>query len=146
MPKIDSTTGCRVMTEAEFWNAEAGAEGKGRTGGDVYEDFIDDWAKEEEKERDRLRDPEQAFSMLKDMVDAWIDSDPDVILNIPTKVIRVLDVKFRATISSNKTLRLIAEAEDGHMYIYNVWFQYWAGSMMDPPEEDGEIDCIPLFS
>jgi len=147
MPKIDLTTGCQVMTTAEFWNSQADIEGEGRTGGECFEDFLDDWAKEGEKERDRLRDTEQAFSFLKEMIDNWIDSDPDFESEVPmpTEVARVLDVKFKATMGGNKTkLRLIAKAEDGEMYIYDVWFQYWAGSMMDPPEEDGEIDWIPL--
>jgi len=146
MPKTHSVTGCQVMTNAEFWVSEAENEGKGRSGADLAEDFWDDWGKEEERERDRLENPESAFEYLKEVVDSWIEYDPDFVeydnFPVPTKVIKVLDVQFGASISGNKTtLRVLAKTERG-AYVYDLWFQYWSGSMMDPPEEDGDISWI----
>jgi len=149
MPKTDPVTGCQVMTQAEFWVGEADREGKGRCAGELIEDFWDEWQAEEEKEVDRLKDPEHAFDILKSTINDWIEYDPDFVeeaaIPIPTEVVRVLNAEFGATISSNKTVvKVIAKAEDGELYVYDVWFAYWSGTMMDPPEEDSDISWIPL--
>jgi len=135
------------MTTAEFWVSEAENEGKGRSGGDVAEDFYTDLAKEEAKEEERLYDTVRAFDYLEGIAKDWIEHDPDWAEDenfpMPVKVIKVLDVQFTGQVMHQKTsMRVLAKAEDGQSYVYDLWYAYWSGSYLDPPEEDGDITWI----
>jgi len=137
------------MTQAEFWVSEAENEGKGRSGGEVMEDFYDDLAKESKKEEERLYDTDNAFEYLKEVSDMLIDYDPAVVeednFPVPVEAVKVLNVDFSGQVMSQKTsLRVLAKATDGELYIYDLWFAYYSGTYLDPPEEDGDIAWIPL--
>ena len=59
MPRKDPVTGCMVMTMPEFLADEAKREGKGRSGGDILGDIMQEMAQADEEQAKRIEsDPE----------------------------------------------------------------------------------------
>jgi len=135
------------MTTGEFWVSEAQNEGKGRSGADVAGDFYADLAKEEKREEERLYDPEQAFEYLKDASDSLLEYDSDWAKDenfpVPVEVIKVINVDFTGQVMHQKTcLRVLAKTEEGQEYVYDLWHSFYAGTYLDPPEDDSDIAWI----
>jgi hypothetical protein len=141
MPKIDPVTGCAVMTMSEFWRSEAQAEGLGRDGADVADEFYADLDKENEHEAERMRDPVEALRVLK----AYDDQEE------PAHRLGGGIVSLRRVLCAGSGLRvnasegsIVAEVEcaDGSARFVRWSFSSWGGSRLDPPEYDESLDEI----
>jgi hypothetical protein len=138
MPRIDSISGCSVMTQAEFWNSEAEFEGKGRSGSDLMQDFRADFETERKAEEDRLKEPENALGII---LEAFYPGDDGEDENQrPLKVIEVCelscDMKMRSTTIRIKAL---CECKDGKPRLFIAMNYSDSGTRMQPPEVD--FDC-----
>ena len=143
MPKKDPVTGCTVMTPAEFWNAEAEAEGLGRTGGDLMHDFFDDLDKERAKTEDEFRKPDVAFDYIKDAVEEWNDADSEGAVPAPIRIVEVLDVQIKCgSRESGEMIKARAVRLDNGVEVEDVITvsscTYYGGPM-DPPDWDGNV-------
>lgn len=141
MPKIDPVTGCTVMTMSEFWRSEAQAEGSGRDGADLADDFYADMGAEAERETERMRDPVEALRALKAYDD---QEEPEHRLGGGiVSVRRVLHADFTQSARSSEG-GIVAEVEcsDGSARFVRWGFSSWDGSRMEPPEYDESLDEI----
>lgn len=142
MPRIHPVTGCTVMTTAEFLNAEAKREGKGRTGADIladiYEEIDADCRRsEEEIRKDALSRFQQA---IKDAGDYWDDDEGNEPLPVLTEVVNVLDVNVSQSFkSSGERLRAEVRDDKGRLLYMEYVYSHWSGTMLDPPEDDMEF-------
>jgi hypothetical protein len=138
MPKIDPVTGCKVMTTAEFWAAEAEKEGQGRSGGELMGDFMDEMEKDRVQEQERLRQPDVALQEVVRAVKDWNEADPDVEqLPTPLQVLEVKDCQYSTSFrGSSFKLSVRCSTTDGRAGTFTIDSWQTGGSMMEPP--DGE--------
>lgn len=141
MPRIDSSTGCEVMTMAEFWQHEAQTEGQGRAAADVADDFYADLRREEERETRRLLDPIEALSTLKAYDDQ--EEPKSRIGGGIAATRRVLRASFHLSANSSKA-SLVAEVEcvDGSVRFVRWIASSWGGGHLDPPESDEGMEEV----
>jgi hypothetical protein len=144
MPKIDKMTGCSVMTLPEFWSAEAAAEGKGRSGGDIAEDFYNEMAKEEEAERQRFFEP---ASLVRHVNSAIAEYDDDPEARYGFKVTTLLDLHEDQDFSSGLrgseigfTAKFTCDDGKERWLNYSEWSDH--GSRWDPPDGGREVTVI----
>jgi hypothetical protein len=137
MPRKDPITGCEVMTEYEFWAAEAKHEGKGRMPSELMAEMFEEMGREEDQERQRLMEPAHCFEVLVSICKDFNDEDDPTPL--PTDVIEVLEVQLHQGFGGSKTaIRARCQLPDGTEGIVSAVAQHWAGSRMEPPDSDGE--------
>lgn len=138
MPKIDPETGCEVMTFFEFLGAEAKREGKDPA--DIMDEIAQATAEDNANQEEFYRQPEEALKVLKEWVEEdeqWED-DPD--MHKPEEVLEILDVRYGGGYSGSKLFILArTRCSDGKERIAEYHYQYWSGSRMEPPDEDGEL-------
>lgn len=136
MPKIDPVTGCQVMTEAEFWQGQAEAEGEGRSGSDLRGDFYDDMERDRKEAEDRYREPAEALHALVSAV-RRNNECVETPMPLPVEVLEVLDVSLGQSFrESSLTLRARARREDGVEDIIELESWHSSGTMIDPPDHD----------
>lgn len=144
MPKIDPVTGCTVMTTAEFWSSEAEKEGKGRSGGDLRDDFYDELEKDRLAEENRYRDHMVLLETMVEATKAWNEAMAgDGYVPLPTGVIELVEVHVGQTFRSS-SLKLVARlrSEEGSgLYMLERWSDY--GTRLDPPDGDENLTYEP---
>jgi hypothetical protein len=143
MPRKDPVTGCMVMTTAEFLNAEAEREGKGRTGADIYADMMseidtDSRRCEDEIRKDALGRFQQA---IKDAGEYWDDDEGNEPLPTLAEVVHIIDVHVSQGFKgSGEMLRAEVRTTDGRLLYMEYMYSHWSGTRLDPPEDDMEFN------
>lgn len=138
MPKIDSVTGCTVMTLPEFWAGEAAQEGRGRSGGELMMEFYQEMDDSQRKQEEEMKEPAVALKMLAQTAKDWNDGDPDEgAVPEPESVIEVKMVRVGGG-TNGSTTEIVARCrtKNGQTGEYALKSSYWVGSRMEPPEED----------
>jgi len=133
MPKIDPITGCSVMTEGEFWSNEAAREGKGRSGGDLREEFWNEIDAEAERVAAEWRKPEVALALLNGC-EGFDDENEEPVI---AEVLEVESSMFTQNIRSSSgqfVARVKTEAGDELRVRYSIWNT--SGTRIDPPDGD----------
>ena len=140
MPKIDKRTGCSVMTTSEFWSSEAEQEGKGRNGSDLMLEFLDDMDNEIRNEENKLRNPNEALTMLQGVVKEWNDyGDVDYVPN-PEQVLEVLEVRINTNFKCDKTYLKARVCSGNQVGILTVSQSSYAGSWSEPPDYELNVE------
>jgi hypothetical protein len=134
-----------VLTPAEFFTLEAEMEGKGRSGGDLLEEFLQDMEAELRRQEDQYRDPAFLLSVLRDQVAAWNEEmEQEDRIEMPAEICQVLEVHLRENVRSSrlelKALVLNEKQERGEIWYIGM---YHSGSLLEPPETDINIRWIP---
>jgi len=151
MPKIDPITGCEVMTFWEFLGSEADREGKDP--GDILDEINCQTDEDNRRMSEFNRKPEVALQALTEYsnmeyeewqsctaIDIKEGTGPDPEPNRPEKVLEVLEADSQNSYSGSKTFILArVRCMDEVERIAEFHYQYWSGSRMEPPEEDGEL-------
>jgi|SRR5579885_1021169 len=138
MPRKDPITGCNVLTMGEFLSQEAEREGKGRTGGDILSDMMEEVGKEEEARCAQLRTPTEAMRLLNEGIKESDEADPEYAFGY--KVVGVLKV-WAASASfgmrqSSEGFRAQCKCDDGKERTLSFTTWHSSGSFYEPP--DGE--------
>lgn len=144
MPKKDSITGCMVMTTGEFFQSEAEHEGKGRSGGELMSETLDEIAGSYEEEEKRWKENlSDTLSFLQKAVEEYngFDPDPDFPpLAKPVSIEEVLDVQVGGSFrTSTLLIKARAKKEDSSegTIVYKSWHS--SGSYYEPPDGDVSI-------
>ena len=138
MPKKDPITGCMVMTTDEFWAHEAKREGKGRCGGDLLMEYLEDLDKEEAEYEKRMRQKENAEKFISGLWEDFESCEPGVVEK-PLEIGRVLEVVTKNRYSdSYLKITALARKVDGTIGKICAWESSTSGSFYEPP--DGEMD------
>ena len=128
MPKIDSFTGCPVMTVAEFWNSEAEQEGKGRSGSEVALDFYEEMRQEEEVEANRIKNnPTEVEALIRRCAD---DGETDI---STISLLEVLEVECSFGKSSKTSVKAKINI-GGQEKIVVAGEASYGGSYYEPPD------------
>lgn len=138
MPRKDPITGCEVMTFFEF----AAEEGKrdGKDPGDIMDEIAQATADDNAQMEEHYRNPKEALTVIKEWVEGDEEWREDPESHCPEEVLEVLKVTSRSGFSGSKLFILArARCEDGKERIVEYHYQYWAGSRMEPPDEDAEL-------
>jgi len=139
MTRKDPITGCTVLTQPEFWQAEALHEGKGRSGGELATEFAAELEADRQQCEDRYRDPAVALETLRQAVEQQND-DADVRLPLPVEVREVLDAGVGQSFRESSTgLRARALREDGVEDIIEFHSWHSSGSFHEPPDGDAYV-------
>jgi hypothetical protein len=127
-------TGVMVQTYGEFFSAEAKAEGKGRSGGEVMTEHLDSMDDEARVEGERLRaDIEGANRRLLDYDQG---GDPEDRLGF-AQVIDILDAGYQHSFStSGGYLLTVVRMLDGTAKIFGLSWTSFSGSFYEPPDYD----------
>lgn len=135
MPRKDSVTGCMVMTESEFWKAEA--EKTGFEPWMLRENFNNEMREAEMMEERRLRNIKDAWEFIKPCLQGWEDD------RIPVEVVKVDRVNVHFTVKSASTEVLVyAKDSKNEVNKLRVSMKSWSGTMLDPPEEEVEVEWM----
>jgi len=138
MPKIDPHTGCVVMTQGEFWAAEAASEGRGREAHELVEEFYADMDADLKAEEDRLRDPTVALEQLRRVCQEVLDSDESI--EMPLVVLEVLEAKVSCSFRSNSSyIRARAQHKNGEGVITMTETSF-SGSWSEPPDYEVNVE------
>jgi hypothetical protein len=145
MPRKDPITGCTVMTLGDFWSSEAKHEGKGRSAGELAEEFHDEMEADRKACEDRYRDPEYALKVLKSAVERWNSYEPDATpLPVPVEVIEVIEVElgqgFRESILHLRARARYAGDETLVEDIIELNDSHTSGSFYEPPDGDMNVE------
>lgn len=139
MPKRDPITGCTVMTTAEFFNEEAEREGKGRCGGELFNDYLDDMEKDRKETEDRYRDPAFARNTLKTAIDQFNECAEPALPQV-REVLEVLEASFTQGVrESGLWLRARCIRADGAEDILCYGESSFSGDRINPPDGDSEM-------
>jgi hypothetical protein len=134
MPKIDPVTGCTVMTMPEFLNDMAEKEGKGRCGGDILEDIFSDM---ERSDRDAEKEIAKDKATILKSFQSAVEYDDYEDRDYPIDVLEVLEVNVHSRFDGGDTrIRARVEVKSGGVRVGVLTESYWAGTRLDPPEED----------
>lgn len=133
------------MTMPEFLNAEAEREGKGRTGGDIFSDIVESIDTDSRRVESELRKPEVALDRfqqeIKDAVEYWNDDADAKPLPVLKAVVRVIEARVSQSFrSSSEVLRAEVVDDKGRTLYMEYVHSHWSGTMMEPPEDDGEFN------
>jgi hypothetical protein len=142
MPKIDSMTGCSVMTMGEFWASEAKKEGKEVA--EIMGDFYDEIAQDCIREENRLKNnPTELFAMLKD----YYDVDPECSEFEPIEVLSVEMTKVDFSYSKDSTsfIALVKCADNLNRLVEYSQTSYH-GSYMEPPDFDSNCKVLNIVA
>jgi len=122
MPKIDPVTGCEVLTMAEFWAAEAEHEGKGRSGGELFCEMLDEIDKDSRRMEKELNG--NALEVLRSPLyfDKNQDHDGESCLAV-TEVLEIEESSFSQGFGGQKG-KLVAKVRliDGSV-VRATWFE-----------------------
>jgi hypothetical protein len=136
MPRKDPVTGCNVMTTAEFFADEAKREGKGRSGGKLMDEFMDDMEKDRKATEDRFREPIVALDVLKSAIERGNDGS-DVFFPQVAEVLEVLEAQYsQSTRDSSLWLRARCRRVDGVEDVACFGESHSAGGQLEPPDYD----------
>lgn len=138
MPYIHPVLGVPCITNNEFWESEAKAEGREAT--DLINDYHQEMLIDMERERQRLlNDKEGALEMLRD----YYHPDNDDVTFIPTEVVNILEASCNYNMRSSTT-SITAEinCSDGKTRIVEYTESQYGGSYMEPPDYDCNCKII----
>jgi hypothetical protein len=146
MPRIDPITGCSVMTNQEFWEAEAQREG--REAHELQQDFFDEMDKEITEQENVLRNPAEALKFLDSLVKNWNDGIDEVDRDIfvPGGLVMVESIEevkicqsFRSS-SAHMVARVLFS--DGIVRKVRATSSYYDGSFYEPPDYDLNLEVL----
>lgn len=132
------------MTMPEFLNAEAEREGKGRSGGDIFEDIVASMNEDSERCKAEMRKPSNALVAIKQAVEDareyWNDDGVAVALPEIVEVVKVLDANLNQSFRSSTTaIRAEVMCADGKLRYVHYWVSNYAGTRLEPPDEDSDL-------
>lgn len=143
MPRKDPYTGCMVMTMPEFLAAEAEREGKGRDGGDILADIFAEIDADSRREENRMRKPAEALAIIKreaqEAADYWNDDEGAEPIPEFEKVEHVIEAQVSQNFRSSGEMLRAEVVANGKLYYVFVSHAHYAGTYIDPPEDDGEF-------
>lgn len=143
MPRIDSVTGCTVMTLPDFYAKEAEQEGKGRTGGDIMEDFQGELDADCRHEEEKLRTPEVAWESVSRAWNDYIDSlgeEEETQVSAPKKLLEVLEVHINPTSKmTTTTIRARCLCKDGSERVFKVERWDTVATRLDPSDSGDDL-------
>lgn len=148
MPRKDPVTGVPVMTQAEFWAAEAEREGKGRQGFELMADMYAEIEADNEREANRLREPEAALELVKDFLDGYEDPydcrcDYGFASEDVGSVIEVTDSEVGGSFGGGSAkLRIKLQLKDGSTRTVEWSDWYSSGSRLEPPDGDTSMTVV----
>jgi hypothetical protein len=141
MPRKDPITGCMVMTAAEFFADEAEREGKGRTGGELLSEMMQDIADEEGNEVKRLlSNPPDLVQMFQEAFNAneELADDPHEDVEAVLQVLAAR-VHYGMRETSVKILAQVQVAVERVLYCFYSSYDY-SGSFYEPPDYELLVD------
>lgn len=154
MPRKDPITGCMVMTLPEFLNDEAAREGKGRSGGDIMEDFIQDMKDDDRRMEEQYKDPAFLLKELQrvssEYVSDWnISRDEEGSQSFPdesrppypVEVINVLESHHHQSFRSSRgSIVAVVRCDTGCTKTCRLSFYHDSGDRMNPPDSEEELE------
>lgn len=147
MPRKDPITGCMVMTQAEFWNAEAEHEGKGRCGADLMADMYEEMAQEDADMAERMKaDLPTALEVLNGVLKDYEDHDNDHPVFRPGAFIEVVEVETAEVNGgfSKSSKGFVAKVRCADGNLHRVRYESWStpGSFYEPPDGETTIEML----
>lgn len=130
-------TGVMVMTTGEFFASEAAAEGKGRSGGDLMNEYLDEMEADMQRHAAELMgDSEGLLGLLKAFDEGCEEEDR---LGIES-IITMLDAGVSSSVRSTAGLIIaIARLADAREVALCYEWSHFFGSFYDPPENDENV-------
>jgi hypothetical protein len=132
------------MTMPEFWQhmAEHNPDNPDNDAGKELEDFANEVAKEQELETKRLRD--DALKIIQHAITEWNSVEPNDPNNFPMAVelVEVLDASYSGMWNHTDVIEATFKFDDDTTRTIRYTYQYWAGSRIDPPDEDTNLEWV----
>ena len=159
MPRIDSITGCPVMTQAEFWQAEAIREGKGRSGSELCEEFWTKAAQAEDEYADRVEAEWKTPQFIMDrLLEDWKARDEEYRAGIecpeipgdsglppvkPVEVVEVLSANYSGGMrGSNGHVEAMIRYDDGIVRRTKWSMSHSHATRMEPEDSEEYVDIF----
>lgn len=134
MPRMHPQLGVEVMKPIEFFEKEA--ERNGTTIARELESFWEGLDRDTRQWEASLH--ERLVDEVAEIIDRHREEDGEGFEPIPVPV-----VKIASTVRARQMLResgykatLVAAADDGHTYRYEIFKVHFSGSYFDPPEDE----------
>ena len=142
MPRKDPMTGCKVMTNGEFWASEGERAG---TSADVeMAKFWKELENEQEAQRKLYEHPPYALEFINRVIRGWQDEDNPESW-IPESVVWVAEAAYFGTLGG-EFARILAEVRRGNELRWIlVWDSQTFPSYWEPGDADGGYCWIPLI-
>lgn len=136
------------MTHAEFWAAEAEAEGKGRSGGELMADMFDDIEAEYAKaSADLKNDPDTILKTMRSWYipedDSWSWDEGDEPEWVPEAIVEVEEAEVGGDFGGSGWMAVAkVRCSDSEVRRLKVTENTTHGSFYEPPDYDLNVEVL----
>jgi hypothetical protein len=139
MPKIDSFTGCQVMTITEFFAAEDNSNGKEH--GTTMSEYFDEVDQSDRDEENKFQDHQYTIKYLIDAINEYNDYDPDCTIAYPTQINKIIAARVSTGFhKSSVLLEVDSVDQNNNSGVLKLNCNSWSGSMWEPPDYELNIE------